>query len=109
MKEKANIKYLRVSVIILILPILYIGLWATISSDHSMNYNEQVITLMGYFPEFARNPFWITVTFFLMSFASAVLSFRAWFKSIGKGLQITAMMVCALATLLSIWFATVLL
>lgn len=109
MKNKAGTKYLRVSIIILILPILYIGLWATISGDQSMTYNEQVMTLMGYFPEFARNPFWITVTFFLMSFASAVLSFRIWLKSIRKGLQITAMMVCALAKLLSIWFATVLL
>ncbi|MEX0609752.1 MAG: hypothetical protein WD158_09990, partial [Balneolaceae bacterium] len=78
MKDRTNINFLRASIISIILPVLYIGLWIKISGDDFLTYNEQVMTLMGYFPEFARDPFWLTVVFLGMSVLSATLSFRAW-------------------------------
>lgn len=43
--------YIRISLILLILPLLYLILWMTIQGNESLTYFEQVQQLMSYFPE----------------------------------------------------------
>ncbi|MEX0720944.1 MAG: hypothetical protein WD059_09765 [Balneolaceae bacterium] len=107
-KEKTITNFLRASILLLVLPLLYIALWINISGDETLTYHEQVLILMGYFPEFARDPFWVTIIFLGLSGLSAALSFTAWIKSHRVGIHIVGMMICAIGTLLTIWFASTL-
>ena len=94
---------------LLILPILYLGIWVSIAGEESLTYFEQVNLLMSYFPETIRNPFGITLTFFGMSLSSATLSFYGYLKSEAKGQQVVSVIICCVATLLSAWFGITLL
>lgn len=89
---------------LLILPVLYLGIWLSISAEDSLTYFEQVQLLMSYFPQSIRNPFGITLTFFGMSFVSAVLSFYGYLKSnTGYG-RVISIVIFTVAGLLTFWF-----
>lgn len=106
-KKSRNL--IRVSSLLLILPILYLGIWFSISGDESLTYFEQVRLLMSYFPESIRDPYGITLTFFGMSLSSAILSFYGYLKSGSKRAQTTSVVISCVAALLSAWFGMTLL
>ena len=107
-KSKAR-NNIRISLLLLILPVLYLGVWVSISADESLTYFEQVQLLMSYFPESIRNPFGITLTFFGMSFSAASFCFYGYLKSEQKTAQISQVVLCCIATLLTVWFGMTLL
>ena len=106
-KKSRNL--IRVSLLLLILPILYLSLWFSISGDDSLTYFEQVRLLMSYFPESIRNPYGITLTFFGMSVSATILSFYGYLKSETKRAQLVSVIISCVATLLSAWFGMTLL
>ncbi|MEX0723926.1 MAG: hypothetical protein WD357_09150 [Gracilimonas sp.] len=97
--------YIRISLLLLIFPILYLGLWISISGSESMTYFEQVQYLMSYFPESVRNPFGITLTFFGMSVSSAAFGFYGYLKSEDGYSGVMSLVIFTAATLLAFWFA----
>lgn len=106
--NKTAINYIRISLLLLILPILYFALWIPISGDESLTYLEKVTKLMGYFPESLRNPFWISFTFFGLSLGSAIFSFYAYMKSTTRQSQIISFIICGAATFLAAIFGMIL-
>lgn len=100
---------LRISLLLLIVPVIYIGLWISISVDESLTYFEQVQQLMSYFPQTIRNPFGITLTFFGMTLLSAVFGFYAYLKSDSKKQQFFILAISAIASILTLWFGFTLL
>jgi len=101
--------YIRISLLLLIFPMLYLGLWLSISGSESMTYFEQVQYFMSYFPEAIRNPFGITLTFFGMCMSSAVFGFYGYLKSDGGYPGIMSLVIFAAAILLAFWFGVTLL
>lgn len=101
--------YIRISLLLLILPVLYITLWISIATDDSLTFFEQVQLLMSYFPEGMRDPYYITMIFFGMSLGSAIFSFYGYLKSSGRSAQITNVAICCIATLLTLWLGFTLL
>ncbi|HBQ60528.1 MAG TPA: hypothetical protein DD671_13120 [Balneolaceae bacterium] len=99
----------RISLLLIIAPVLYLGLWISISMDDSLTYFEQVQQLMSYFPESIRNPFGTTITFLGMSFISAVFAFYAFLKSDSKKQQSFSLALSAIAAILTLWFGFTLL
>lgn len=95
--------YIRISLLLLILPILYLGVWFSISAEDSLTYFEQVQLLMSYFPQSIRNPFGITLTLFGMSMISAVISFYGYLKSITGYGRVISMVIFIVAGLLTFW------
>ena len=106
---KRNRNHIRFSLLLLVLPILYLGLWFSISADNSLTYFEQVQILMSYFPESIRDPYKITLFFFVESLSSAILSFYGYLKATSKKAQITSITICCVAAFLSAWFGMTLL
>lgn len=96
--------YIRVSLILLILPLLYLILWMTIQVNESLTYFEQVQQLMSYFPESMRNPFGITLVFFGMSTVSAVFGFYGYMKSEERYSGVMSLVIFTIAALLAFWF-----
>lgn len=101
--------YIRVSLLLLILPVLYTTLWIFIATDESLTYFEQVKLLMSYFPEQTRDPYYITLVFFGMILGSALLSFYGYLKSPARKGQFTNVYICYLATHLTVWLGFTLL
>jgi hypothetical protein len=101
--------YIRFSIFLLVLPVLYLGLWFSIASDDTLSYFEQVDLLMSYFPESLRDPYNVTLFFFGESLSAAVLSFFGYLKSDSKKAQITSITISCLAAFLSAWFGMTLL
>ncbi|MEQ8524052.1 hypothetical protein [Gracilimonas sp.] len=100
---KRSRSLIRLSLLLLIVPGLYLSLWFSISGDQSLTYFEQVRHLMSYFPEPIRNPYGITLTFFGMSLSAAILSFYGYLKSESKRAQMISVIISCVATLLSAW------
>lgn len=96
--------YIRINLILLILPLLYLILWMSIQGNESLTYFEQVQQLMSYFPESMRDPFGITLTFFGMSSVSAVFGFYGYLKSEGRYSGVMSLVIFTVATLLTFWF-----
>lgn len=107
--SKSVRNYIRVSLLLLILPVLYTTLWIFISTNENLTYFEQVQLLMSYFPEGLRNPYSITLAFFGMSLGSAILSFYGYLKSSGRKGQFANVGICCIATLLTVWLGFTLL
>ena len=104
LEKRKPINLLRASILLLILPVMYISLWISISAKEMLTYSEKVMLLMSYVPEFARNPYGLTIFFFGMSGLSAGLSFSAWMKSKVKRVQYISMVISAIGTILALWF-----
>ncbi len=96
--------YIRISLLLLILPLLYLILWMFIQGNESLTYFEQVQQLMSYFPESMRDPFGITLVFFGMSSVSAVFGFYGYLKSEGGYSGIISLVIFTVAALLAFWF-----
>ncbi len=107
--NKTATNYIRLSLLLLILPILYFALWVPISSDETLTYLEKVNKLMSYFPELLRNPFWISFSFFGMCLVSAIFSFYAYMKSVTLQSQIVSVIICGAATFLTAIFGMIIL
>src|SRR5690554_1428856 len=73
--------YLRLSLLLLVLPILYLGFWISISGYEGLTYFEKVQMLMDYFPKSFRDPFGIALTFFGLSVGSAIFGYLGFMKS----------------------------
>jgi hypothetical protein len=101
-KQSRNL--VRFSLLLLVLPILYLGLWFSISADETLTYFEQVQMLMNYFPESIRDPYKITLFFFMESVSAAILSFYGYLKSTSKKAQAICVTICCVAVFLSAWF-----
>ncbi|SMO49949.1 hypothetical protein [Gracilimonas mengyeensis] len=95
---------IRISVLLLILPVLYLALWYPISTDETLTYFEKVTKLMGYFPEKLRHPYWITVTFCGLSLSSAIFGFNSYLKFETRQGQIIAIIISAVAVFLTAIF-----
>lgn len=102
--SKSVRNYIRLSLILLIIPVLYLGLWASISGNETLNHFEKVQLFMSYFPEAIRNSFKITFALFGMCLLSAVLGFTAYQKSETIFTQIIGVVLSLIATLLTVWF-----
>lgn len=96
--------YVRISLLLLILPLLYLLLWLTIQGNESLIYFEQVQQLMSYFPESIRNPFGITLSFCGMSIVSAVFGFYGYLKSEDGYMAVMGLVTFTIATLLTFWY-----
>lgn len=96
--------YIRISLLLLILPLLYLLLWVSIQGNEAMTYFEQVQQLMSYFPESIRNPFGITLTFFGLSSISAVFGFYGYLKSDSGYSGVMSLVIFTVAALLAFWF-----
>lgn len=96
--------YIRISLLLLILPLLYLLLWVSIQGNEAMTYFEQVQQLMSYFPESIRNPFGITLAFFGLSSVSAVFGFYGYLKSDGGYSGVMSLVISTVAALLAFWF-----
>jgi|GEM_PF-2124299 len=107
--SKKSRNYIRFSLFLLVLPVLYMGLWFSISADESLTYFEQVQMLMSYFPEPIRDPYKTTLFFFTESILATILSFYGYLKAESKKAQITSIIICCISTLLSAWFGMTLL
>ncbi|MEX0844404.1 MAG: hypothetical protein WD022_03950 [Balneolaceae bacterium] len=99
--QKKVRNYIRLSLLLLILPILYLGAWFSIFGDESLTYFEKVQLLMSYFPESMRNPFGIVLTFFGMSLTSAIFSFYGFLKGESKFSNIMTISIFTVAALLT--------
>ena len=106
---KQSRNHIRFSLLLLVLPVLYLGLWFSISTDNTLTYFEQVQLLMSYFPESIRDPYKITLFFFVESLSAAILSFFGYLKAGSRKAQITCITICCVATFLSVWFGMTLL
>jgi hypothetical protein len=95
--------YIRISLLLLILPILYLGFWISISGNEGLTYFEKVQMLMDYFPESLRDPFGIALTFFGLSMGSAIFSYLSYMKSTTEKAGKISLSVCLIAILTSIW------
>ncbi|HBX66507.1 MAG: hypothetical protein CL670_02370 [Balneola sp.] len=102
--SKQSRNFIRFSIFLLVLPVLYLGLWFSISADDSLSYFEQVQMLMSYFPESVRDPYKITLFFFVESLSATILSFYGYLKAESKKAQLTTIIICCISTLLSAWF-----
>lgn len=96
--------YIRISLLLLILPLLYLFLWVSIQGNEALTYFEQVQQLMSYFPESVRDPFGITLTFFGLSAVSAVFGFYGYLKSEAGYSGVMSLVIFTVATLLAFWF-----
>ncbi len=96
--------YIRISLLLLILPLLYLLLWLSIQGNEGLTYFEQVQQLMSYFPESMRNPFGITLAFFGMSTISAVFGIYGYLKSEGGYSGVMSLVIFTVAALLAFWF-----
>ncbi len=105
-KHKARVvrNRIRLGLLLLILPVVYLGLWISISGNDALTYFEKVQMYMGYFPESVRNPFGITLSFFGMSLGSAIFSFSGYLKSRETKTQIICLVISGIATLLTLLF-----
>jgi|AntRauTorckE6833_2_1112554.scaffolds.fasta_scaffold01019_11 predicted membrane protein len=112
-KEYLQIKrvgnLIRLSLLMIIAPVLYIGLWIFILGDESLTYFEQVQRLMSFFPESFRNPFGITLIFFGMSFISAASGFYAYLNSNSKTQRRFSLALTVATGLITLWFGFTLL
>lgn len=95
---------IRISLLMIIAPVLYFGLWISISGNESLTYFEQVQQLMSYFPESLRDPFGITLTFLGMSFISTAFGFYAYLKSDSKNQQFFSLILTVIAGIVTMWF-----
>lgn len=95
--------YIRVSLILLAMPILYLGLWFSISQNESLTYFEQVQMLMSYFPDFLQDPRLLAMLFFGMGLTSAVLSFYGYLKSADIKSRRFTVLICCAATFITVW------
>lgn len=95
---------IRVSLILMILPALYLGLWIWISGSDDLTYFEQVQLLMSYIPETFRDPFLVTISLFGMSAVSAVFGLYGYIKSEADYPRKTSLFIMTLATIMCIWF-----
>jgi len=95
---------IRISLLLMILPALYLGLWIWISGSEGMTYSEQVQLLMSYIPESVRNPYLVTMSLFGMSITSAVFGLYGYIKSEADYPRKTSLFIMTLATIMSIWF-----
>lgn len=100
---------IRISLLLIILPVIYLGLWISISGNDDLTYAGQVQKLMSYFPEALRNPYGITLTFFGLSFLSAVFGIYAYLKSSSKKGKALTLVISAAAALVTMWFGITLL
>ena len=100
---------IRASLLLIVLPVLYLVLWISISGNESLSYAEQVQLLMSYIPEPFRDPFGITFLFFGMSFLSAVFGFYAFLKSGSGKVQLFSIFIAGFAGLLALWYGFTLL
>lgn len=96
--------YLRISLLLLILPVLYLGLWISISGNEGLTYFEKVQMLMDYFPEAVRNPYGISLTFFGLSIGSAIFGFLGYMKSSSGNSGYISMGISILAGFVAVWF-----
>lgn len=101
--------HIRFSLLLLIFPVIYLGTWFSISSEHSLSYFGKVQLLMSYFPETMRDPYAISLIFFGMSLGAACLSFFGYLKSTSNNARYATVLICCVATLLSAWFGMALL
>lgn len=109
MKNKTEIdpvikNLIRISLLLMILPALYLGLWIWISGSDELTYFEQVNLLMSYIPEAVREPFLVTISLFGMSLTSAVFGLYGYIKSEADFPRKTNLFILTLATIMSIWF-----
>jgi hypothetical protein len=95
---------IRISLLLMILPAMYLGLWIWISGSDELSYFEQVQLLMSYMPEFVRDPFMVTISLFGMSVISAVFGLYGYIKSEADYPRKTSLFILTLATIMSIWF-----
>lgn len=95
---------IRISLLMIITPALYFGLWISISGNESLTYFEQVQQLMSYFPKSLRDPFGITLTFFGMSFISTVFGFYAYLRSDSKKQRSFSLALSVIAGIITMWF-----
>jgi hypothetical protein len=103
-RKKKVRNLLRISLLLLIVPILYLGLWISISGEESLSYFQQVQQLMSYFPEFIRNPYGITLSLFGMSLLSSVFGFYSYLKSSSRGQQYFGLALSIFAMVITFWF-----
>lgn len=113
MKEPASPKtvrnYIRFSLILLAIPVLYLGLWFNISQNEELTYFEQVQLLMSYFPESLQEPRLLTMLFFGSSLSSAILSFYGYLKSPDIKSRRFTVIICCAATFITVWLGMTLL
>ncbi|WP_020404552.1 hypothetical protein [Gracilimonas tropica] len=102
--NKRTRNLIRLSLLLIIMPVLYLGLWISILQNEALTYAGQVQLLMSYFPEFLRNPFGITLTFFGMSFSSAIFGFYGYLKADSNKAQLLSLFLSGIATLITIWY-----
>ncbi|MFP8489628.1 hypothetical protein ACKGJO_11105 [Gracilimonas sp. Q87] len=95
---------IRISLLLMILPALYLGLWIWISGSEELSYFEQVQLLMSYIPEPVRDPFLVTISLFGMSLVSAVFGLYGYIKSEADYPRKTSLFIMTLATIMCIWF-----
>lgn len=95
---------IRFSLLLMILPALYLGLWIWISGSEGLTYSEQVQLLMSYIPDAVRNPYLVTISLFGMSITSAVFGLYGYIKSEADYPRKTSLFIMTLATIMSIWF-----
>ncbi len=107
--SKAVRNYIRFSLLLLVFPLIYQGIWFFITTKESLSYFEKVQLLMSYFPASMRDPYAITLIFFGMSLMAAFLSFSGYLKSSKSKARYVTIFICCLATLLSALFGFTLL
>lgn len=96
--------YLRISLLLLILPVLYLGLWVSISGNEGLTYFEKVQMLMNYFPESLRNPYGISLFFFGLSLGSAIFGFLGYLKSSSSNSGKISLGVSIFSGFIALWF-----
>lgn len=104
MKKNPALNFLRAAILLAILPVMYLGLWISVSAKEMLTYSEKVLLLMSYIPGFARDPFWLAVFFLGLSALSAVFGYRAWMGSRDRKNRLLAMAVFVIAAVLTLWF-----
>ena len=102
--KSRSVNLIRISVLLLVLPVLYMALWIPISGDETLTYFEKVAKLMGYFPQQLRHPFGIALAFLGMSAGAGILSFYAYMKSETARTQWLSIIICLAAVFLAILF-----
>lgn len=100
---------IRGSLLLLVLPILYVGLWISISGNEALTYFDKVQLLMSYFPASLRDPFGISLTFMGMSLVSAVFGFYGYLRAKSSTQSYFCLILSGVALLFTLWFGFTLL
>mgnify|MGYP000193769837 CR=1 FL=1 len=95
---------IRGSLLLLVLPMLYVGLWISISGNEALTYFEKVQLLMSYFPASLRDPLGISLTFMGMSLVSAVFGFYGYVKAKSSKQGYFCLVLSGIAILFTMWF-----